>query len=223
MTDLAPALLYYQSVTDLAPALLYYQSVTDLAPALLYYDRVTDLAPALLYYHRMPDPAPALLYYQSVTDLAPGLLYYDRVTDLAPALLYYHRMPDPAPALLYYQSVTDPAPALLYLPRAHLALGPVPRPGMPPWALIVRMFNYREKDAMLQYAGAHGPSRYEDKLIHIYPDCTRWIQDLFNGFPVVKRKHDIKYSLVFRARLGVQHDGKVHIYESAIFQITVHY
>lgn len=61
--------------------------------------------------------------------------------------------------------------------RAHRALAPTPRPGAPPHAIIARLFNFRDQDAILQRARAHGAPKFKGQAIMIFPDFTRKVQE----------------------------------------------
>ena len=100
--------------------------------------------------------------------------------------------------------------------RAHRALGPMLVAGAPPRTLIARIFNYRDRDAILRAARESAVQQFENHNISIYPDYTQRVQESCKSCLEVKMKlqeMDIKYMLLYPAKLCVKHAGKSHFFE----------
>ncbi|KAJ1083699.1 hypothetical protein NDU88_003854 [Pleurodeles waltl] len=73
------------------------------------------------------------------------------------------------------------------------------------------VFDYRDTDAILQAAYMHGDHTYENATIRFFPDFTLQVQCQRRSFDKVKkvlRSKDIKYMVLFPARLRVVTEGK---------------
>ena len=100
--------------------------------------------------------------------------------------------------------------------RAHRALVPPPPPGAPPRAIIARVLNYRDRDAILKASREAPDARFENSGIHVYPDYTNKVQQMRKSFIEVKQKlraMDIRYMLLYPAKLKVISQGKSHFFE----------
>ena len=100
--------------------------------------------------------------------------------------------------------------------RAHRALAPPPPPGAPPRAFIAKILNYRDRDTLLKIARERGPLKFENHTVSIYPDYTRQVQEARKSFLLAKQKlraMEIKYMLLYPAKLKVIYKGKSHFFE----------
>ncbi|KAJ1189108.1 hypothetical protein NDU88_005859 [Pleurodeles waltl] len=111
----------------------------------------------------------------------------------------------------------DNIPKFFSVERAHRIPARPPPPGSQPRPLIVRLLNYRDRDLILQLFRKSGPVSFEDGVITAYPDFTAEVQKKRNSFYHVKaclRKHNIKYALLFPARLRIQDDTRTLFFTS---------
>ncbi|KAJ1188022.1 hypothetical protein NDU88_004787 [Pleurodeles waltl] len=95
----------------------------------------------------------------------------------------------------------------LMVEQARRVLAALPRPEVQPRPIIAQLFNYRDQDVFLHHV--HGPPRFEDMDIFIYPYYTHRVQDLGKNFLPIKellRDHNIKYSLMYPAKLRVEYE-----------------
>ena len=101
--------------------------------------------------------------------------------------------------------------------RAHRVPGRRPPPGAAPRPLLAKLLHYRDSDIILQEARRSGPIKVNNNTIMLFPDYTAAIQQQRSSFLTVKRKlHalNLKYALLFPARLRVTDDGKTHFFET---------
>ncbi|KAJ1162468.1 hypothetical protein NDU88_002936 [Pleurodeles waltl] len=126
------------------------------------------------------------------------------------------RVEGPSTELFIEQWLTDTIlkdniPKFFSVERAHRVPGRPPPPGSQPRLLIARLLNYRDRDLILQLFRKSGPLRFENAEITAYPDFTAEVQKKRSSFYHVKeclRKHNIKYALMFPARLRIQDDTR---------------
>ena len=101
--------------------------------------------------------------------------------------------------------------------RAHRIPGGKPKPGTPPRTIIARVFNYRDRDTILQEARKAKPVRIENNEVGFFPDFTLQVQRRRREFYDIKRRlreQNLKYAMLFPARLRVEADGKTHFFTS---------
>ncbi|KAJ1116278.1 hypothetical protein NDU88_004494 [Pleurodeles waltl] len=100
--------------------------------------------------------------------------------------------------------------------RAHRALlGPL-RPDAPPRAFIAHLMNNWDRDCVLRAAHDSDKAVFEDGKISIYPDYTKKVQHSLKIFLEVKvklRAMNIRYRLLYPARLKVLSGGRSHFFE----------
>ncbi|KAJ1207230.1 hypothetical protein NDU88_002622 [Pleurodeles waltl] len=102
--------------------------------------------------------------------------------------------------------------------HSHRALVPSPRPGACQEQIIMRLFNYLDRDVILLSTHTPGPLLFEGHPISIYPDYTQKVQDQRKTLSSVKkhlRDLNLKYSLMFPTELRVQDDGKAFFFFTA--------
>ena len=100
--------------------------------------------------------------------------------------------------------------------RAHRALTSPPPVGAPPRALIAKILNYRDRDTILRVAREKAPLKFENHNITIYPDYTQRVQEMRKSFLEVKQKlraMEVKYMLLYPAKLRVIYKGQSHFFE----------
>lgn len=88
---------------------------------------------------------------------------------------------------------------------------PVPGPpGSNPRTLIFQMLNFSDRDEILRAARRAGEMKYQNVKLLFFPDYSLETQKLRRSFDQVKvelRARNIKYSILFPAKLRVQ-DGE---------------
>lgn len=89
-----------------------------------------------------------------------------------------------------------------------------PKPGVPPRPLIVKILNYRDRDVLLQKAMEKTLIQYENHRISLYPDYTMMVQRQRSSVKKKLQAAQLKYALLFPARLKVIHDKKTHFFDS---------
>lgn len=85
--------------------------------------------------------------------------------------------------------------------RAHQVPGGRPRPGATPRPILARLFNYKDRDLILQVARVAPPIKVENCTVAIYPDYTAAVTRQRRNFHEVKlelRKRELKYSMLYR-------------------------
>lgn len=101
--------------------------------------------------------------------------------------------------------------------RAHRLPARPLQQGRPARPFIVRILDYKDRDLLLRKARDKAPISYENKTISLYPDYTLSVQKVTASFLAAKRQlreHNLKYALLFPARLKVIHDQKSLFFES---------
>lgn len=95
--------------------------------------------------------------------------------------------------------------------RAHRVPGGPAKPGANPRPVLARLFNFRDRDVILQEARVAPPIRIDNSTITIYPDYTAAVAQRRRTFLAIKRDlraKEIKYSMMFPAKLRVEAEGK---------------
>lgn len=101
--------------------------------------------------------------------------------------------------------------------RDHGVPGKQPRPRAPPRPIIASVFNFRDRDAILQAVRNGPPLKTDNGTITFFPDFTMKVQAQRRSFMAVKkalRDKEIKCSMQFPAKLRVALDGKVWFFQS---------
>ncbi|KAJ1106523.1 hypothetical protein NDU88_003924 [Pleurodeles waltl] len=92
-----------------------------------------------------------------------------------------------------------------------------PPPEAYPRPITVRLMNFRDRDVILQGARKRGPLKIEGKEINIYPDYTNLVQKQRSAFASVKkvlRQNDMKYALLYPAKLRIEYEKRTHFLTS---------
>ena len=101
------------------------------------------------------------------------------------------------------------------LDRAHrLAF----RPASGPRPMIVTVHHFRVKQRILQLAREKGPLTFRGHAVHIFPDFTAEVAKRRASFTNIKQKlraADIKYGLLFPARLQISFNGGKYSFATA--------
>ncbi|KAJ1203766.1 hypothetical protein NDU88_007547 [Pleurodeles waltl] len=114
------------------------------------------------------------------------------------------------------KGVWEMAAAVFVVERGHRGLLAPRRTGAPPWAIIARLLNYRDRDCVLRAACNSDKAVFENGNISIYPDYTNKVQKSRKGFLEVKAKlraMNVRYMLVYSARFKVLSGGRSHLFE----------
>ena len=101
--------------------------------------------------------------------------------------------------------------------RAHRVPGGRPRPGAPPRTIIARIFNFRDRDVILQEARKNPPVRIDNATISFFPDFTLRVQNQRRDFLAVKKRmrdQGLKYSMLFPARLRVVTNNRTLFFDA---------
>ncbi|KAJ1176591.1 hypothetical protein NDU88_001863 [Pleurodeles waltl] len=101
--------------------------------------------------------------------------------------------------------------------RAHRIPGRKPIPGAPARPVIARILNYRERDVALHVARELDPIIIDNAKISLYPDYTLAVQKRRAFFQIIKqrlRKMELKYAILFPAKLRITHNQKAHFFDS---------
>ena len=99
--------------------------------------------------------------------------------------------------------------------RAHRVPGKRPPPGAPPRTIIARIFNFRDRDIILQEARVAPPVTYQNTNIGLFPDFTMQVQKLRRTFTELKkelRSQNIRYAMLFPAKLRIADGTKTHFF-----------
>lgn len=86
--------------------------------------------------------------------------------------------------------------------RALRVPGRRPRPGAPPRPIIEKVFNFRDRDNILQTARTGPPLKIDGATITFFPDYTAKVQAKRRNFTAIKkalRENFLKYSMIFLA------------------------
>ena len=101
--------------------------------------------------------------------------------------------------------------------RAHRIPSGRPKPGAPPRTIIARIFNFRDRDDILQEARKSPPVKIENTTVNFFPDFTLRVQKQRRDFLAVKkrmRNQGIKYSMLYPARLRVAVHDKIIFFDT---------
>ena len=99
--------------------------------------------------------------------------------------------------------------------RAHRVPGGRPRPGEPPRTIIARIFNFRDRDVILQEARKAPAVKVDNATVNFFPDFTLQVQKQRRDFFQVKRllrEQGLKYAMLFPAKLRVAAGDKTNFF-----------
>lgn len=100
--------------------------------------------------------------------------------------------------------------------RAHrVPTKPLP-PGAPPRPFLIKLLNYRDRDAALRAARQQGDLQYNGARVSLYPDYSAALQRQRSSFLGVKRRLrdlGIKYSMIFPAKLRIIDGDRPQFFE----------
>ncbi len=102
------------------------------------------------------------------------------------------------------------------LERAHRALAPKPRDGLPPRPIIVCFHRFQEKERALRWARQH-ELQYRGKTLRVYPDLSAALSKKRAAFKNIKTmlyQKGIRFRFLYPARLRFTHDGETFTFES---------
>lgn len=103
------------------------------------------------------------------------------------------------------------------LERAHRVPGrPLPA-GNPPRTMVIRLLNYRDRDAILQAARIKGSLKINNASVSLFPDYSPAVRASRAKYQHIKlklREKTIQYSMLFPATLRVVHQGQVHFFQT---------
>lgn len=101
--------------------------------------------------------------------------------------------------------------------RAHRTLGPQTAPGATPRDIVAKMLNFQDRDTILRLAREKGQLQYQGANTSLFPDFTKLVQEARRKYSGVKNtllKINIKYSMMYPARLRVLVNGRPRIFDS---------
>jgi len=110
------------------------------------------------------------------------------------------------------EALTNSTPEL---DRAHRSLRPKPRQGSRP--VIVRFHRYIDKGKVLLWAKAHRNVAYRGHNIKFYEDFSATVakkRAAFNQMKALLFKKEIRFGMIFPARLRVTFNGVSHTFDS---------
>lgn len=99
---------------------------------------------------------------------------------------------------------------------AHRMTGRPPPAVAPPRTFIAKFLNFRDRDAILHLSRERGNIPFGNKTIAIFPDFSAAVQRRRKSFTEVKRRlhiKNIKYAMLFPARLRVEGEDRAHFFE----------
>lgn len=86
-----------------------------------------------------------------------------------------------------------------------------------PRAFLDRLLNFRDRDLILSEARKHPEIKYENAVIHLYPDFSQDLQKKLRSFTDVCRRlreKGLVYNMLYPSRLKVIHNGSAKFFES---------
>ncbi|KAE8580012.1 hypothetical protein XENTR_v10024271 [Xenopus tropicalis] len=91
--------------------------------------------------------------------------------------------------------------------RAHRVPDRSPPPGGPPRPFLIRLLNFRDRDAILQAVRQSPDIMVDGKKVSVFPDFSAELQRQRGTFTAVKRRlreANLKYGMLYPAKLRVQ-------------------
>lgn len=101
--------------------------------------------------------------------------------------------------------------------RAHRMPARPPPQGAPPRTFIAKLLNYKDRDATLRMARLKGNIPIDNVKVAIFPDFSTEVQKRRQNFTEAKRRlriKNLKYSMLFPARLRVEDDGRAVFFDT---------
>lgn len=83
--------------------------------------------------------------------------------------------------------------------------------------MVIRLFNYRDRDSILGAARWKGSLRINNAVVSLFPDYSATVRNCRASYQWIKQKlreQDIQYSMLFPATLRVTYQGKAHFFQS---------
>uniref|UniRef100_A0A803KDP9 L1 transposable element RRM domain-containing protein n=1 Tax=Xenopus tropicalis TaxID=8364 RepID=A0A803KDP9_XENTR len=111
----------------------------------------------------------------------------------------------------------DTFSTMFVVERAHRVPTRPHPPGAPPRPFLLRMLNYRDRDAALKAARIKGPITFNGTTVSLYPDFSPTIQKQRATFTAIKRRlreAHIPYGMIYPARLRVQDGDRAQFFNS---------
>lgn len=102
--------------------------------------------------------------------------------------------------------------------RAHRIPTRTLPPGAPPRPFIMKILNYRDRDAILAAARQKGEILYGNTKLSFYPDFTADVQKKRRQFSQIRvrlRELGLKYAMLYPTRLRVQDRDKTHFFNTS--------
>ncbi|KAK7878476.1 hypothetical protein WMY93_034302 [Mugilogobius chulae] len=99
--------------------------------------------------------------------------------------------------------------------RAHRSLGPQPRTGERPRAIIAPLHYYADKEKVMSLSRAKGKLLFDGSPVHIFPDMSPEVgrqRAAFNQVKAKLRNAGVSYRMLFPAKLAITVDGSKHIF-----------
>lgn len=101
--------------------------------------------------------------------------------------------------------------------RAHRVSSGRGPAGAWPRAFLVCLLNFRDRDLILAEACKHPELKYENAVIHVYPDFSQDLPKKRRSFRDVcrcLREKGLVYNMLYPSRLKVIHNGSAKFFES---------
>ncbi len=111
----------------------------------------------------------------------------------------------------------DNSGALPLLDIAHRSLAPRPKPGAPARPMIVKVHHFQVKQRILRLAREKAPLMFRGQQVRIFPDFTVDVAKQRAAFSSIKQKlraAEVRYGLLFPARLQLTFNGEKHIFNT---------
>lgn len=103
--------------------------------------------------------------------------------------------------------------------RAHRVPARAPPPGAPPRPILMKLLNFRDRDAILRAAREKGDFTIQGHKVSLYPDFSNEIQKRRMQFLDVKkrlRNVGVPYAMQYPAKLRVVALGSTHFFDSPV-------
>ncbi|KAK5936002.1 hypothetical protein CgunFtcFv8_021308 [Champsocephalus gunnari] len=98
--------------------------------------------------------------------------------------------------------------------RCHRSLRQCPSDGQPPRPFILRLHYYHAVEDILRKATGSGNLIYQGKRIQLFPDypptAVNRRREFMTAREILRNKPDVRYGLLYPARLIVTHGGQQH-------------
>lgn len=111
----------------------------------------------------------------------------------------------------------DKFPKPVKVDRAHRSLRPKPSDDVRSRPIIAKLHHDRDKEPILRLSRENAPLHYRGKQVHIFPDYTVEVTSrrrTFGSVLKVLREAGVTCSLLFPARLRVNHKDSISMFDS---------